>query len=262
MSKKIVNIPTTGDLAFIGAAAYLAVIAYPDNDQRKTDFVNACKAWLFIQLGKGRMPKSITKPTILRFSKTRAIQAEFSRVIKRIEHKRMPSLFLAKCMLIKQVRQVSVKKDDRPNTRKESRKFAKPITLVMKDGKPLTINRWLQANYPSTTISKGEKGKIIRDDAEFRAKNFHAREWKESKPVLHLMWALENYLERTGKMLIIEDLLWDASWVAETVSEAEGMRLDLFKIVQAILKADEKWFDSKRMIRLLPEEELKQKCKS
>ncbi len=246
------TIPTIGAEAPIGAAAYLAVIAYPNDHEKRTAFVNACKAWLFIQIGKGRMPKQVTKPTILRFSKTRIINAEFTRVAKLLGQDRTIALQMCKMLMLNQVPQVDPK-DGKPTTWEEWRKLAKPIPVRMKDGSPFTITRWLQTIYPSRTRTLDDDGKFIYEKSKFRAKNFHKRGWKESKPVLHLVWALDNYSQNRTRTPSIEDLIWDASWVDGAVKEAESMRLNLFPNIQSLLKKDEIWLDTDRMIQILPE---------
>ena len=230
MQPEITYIPTSGKFASIGAAMYLAVAAYPDTVEKnfdlikkRDDFVNACKAWLAIQI-MGRVDHGVIKNAdVSRFTNQRTLSSQFEVFFKQMEEKRSVALHVCKLKII-----------------------SERIPVNLRDTLPFTIEGYLDLYYPSSTyVPFG--GKRIEESTKHKSKNAHRRIWKESKPALHLLWALDNILHTRKAPASVEDLLWNPDWVASAVEQAERIRLTIFKY------QDKKWVNYQTMIQLLPE---------
>lgn len=232
-SGEITYIPVSASKVHVGAAMYLATVAYPNNLDKRTDFVNACQAWLCVQKYGSRLKKDVVvNPSIRAMSSKRKMFAQFDFALKQLKTKRSIALLICKFKLVNHV----------PGARAN-----------LPDGSLFTIEEYLKYKYPGTTTVRIDEGKTIRDVSDHNANNAHRRIWKESKPVLHLCWALDNYLEDHPKQKTIQALLIEPAWVSQAMKEAERVRTLFFHMNHSI-PDNQKWFKQEEMIRLLPED--------
>jgi len=172
---------------------YLAVLVYPKNIKKRTDFVNVCRAW-WCKGESGRFNKGqIHNPDITRFSESADIQREFDRATRILIKKRQMAGNIAKMSLLNEIIPVRI----------GHRKFS--LNAIIKSW----IGRHSTGNIKSAT-----------DKATIRV-------WSESLPVVHLMMGLHCAMESLfdKKQMELEDLLQDTRWVKEAVKEAEKIRI-------------------------------------
>ena len=193
MPKEIVHIETTGELQLFGAAKYLAVLAYPDNFDKRTQFVNACRAWA-IKKSKGMdgqlKRRLVYKPEILKFAETRSIKRQFDRVTEIIRLQRVPVLNIATSSVLSFVEEERLKKIG-----------------VKSDKKTIfTIKRFLNKN---------------------NTHNDYSRIWAPSKSIAHLILGFNNaLLDCPKKHSSVETLLLNPAWINTAVVEAEKARIN------------------------------------
>jgi hypothetical protein len=217
-------IPTVGD-SCTGAAMYLAILAYPDDVEWRTDFVASTIALRLLHKDsldrKTKTPRlkipENAKLKMEKFSKTRAIQASFDRAANKLE-KRYKALSVAKKVIL----------DD----------F---IIISNAESKPLSENTF-----------KGKRKVSLQRNLEDYI-NQHARIWKPSKQVLHLAWALESHLPAKSDEHPIESLIADSRWVSKAVHDAEVIKNTTIRYIEDNTPQKYCWIRYNDMIPVLPE---------
>lgn len=190
------DIPTHKKWQGLGAAAYLAVLAYPEDKSKRDTFINAYKAWVCKLITNGQLKRRlIYKEEILKFSTTRKIESQFNRIINIISDKRAVALEIALLSLFQE-------------------NFKKRINLNLPNGKKFSIKQYLDLHYPSHGNSTDSHS----------AHNAHKRIWLTSKPVIHLALALDYELKKTNRLNNLEDLLLDPSWLPGALKNSEIFR--------------------------------------
>lgn len=188
MPSEVISIRVDPPLQHLGAAAYLAVLAYPKPTQfsRRDELIEVFKAWMVkraIQVGHQRNQYRAD----LRATRWRDIDGEFSKASRLITSRRGVARSIALPRLIRG-----------------------GLWDVRIDGKSATINRALTRTFDDNSV-----------------KNAYRRVWSESKPVLHLAFGLENALSDylpDGKTVALPDLLINPVWLRAAIENAEGLR--------------------------------------
>jgi len=176
----------------IAAIAYLAILAYPCEWDKRDAFVKAAKAWLL----KKWMHKNGKRELIdesYRTMKNQQIDGCLNRAFRRIARRRLPAAELADALVMNHC----------------------PNAAVYVNGRRVTARRWMEwrlsCQYGDSTLSN-----------EFR------RTWKETKPVLHLAMAYPRFVSKTETAFSPFEhpfaLMMNPSWVAKAIQLAEGMR--------------------------------------
>jgi len=98
--REISYLPVKGHAAHIGCAGLFAVLAYPDELDKRDEFVKAAKAWLV----KSHFPpkskiRNIVRKDIRTYA-NRKITNVFNRAIHRIQTRRLPAVLMAQQVLI------------------------------------------------------------------------------------------------------------------------------------------------------------------
>lgn len=179
------------------AAAYLAILAYPEDRARQKKFTDAANAFYlrpYIERGVGR---SIIRANFIRkpdriFKSSPLTHGESS-----IYKFRLPAVLIAKHRLLGCLR---------------GNRQPGPLNSALCD------------------LAKRRPPKLVQvrhtDDQHSSAlKNIGHRVWVGTKPVLHLAMALEQHLAETGAyQLDIFELLRRPQWVTVAIHKAEGIR--------------------------------------
>ena len=198
MACEVTEIRIDEDWQGFGAAAYLAVLAYPDNQEKRDQFLNAYKAWTCKLLADGQLKRRlISKEKILEFSATRKIESQFNKVINIISNKRAIALEIALLSLYQ-----------------ESFKGKIKVNFNLPNGKKFNLKRYLEFHYPSHSNSTDLHN----------AHNAHKRIWLASKPVLHLALGLEFELKKLKRENDLALLLCDPRWLPGALHNAEMFR--------------------------------------
>ena len=189
MPSEIISIPVDPPLQHLGAAAYLAVLAYPKSTQfsRRDELIEAFKAWMVKRAIQAGQKRSIFRAD-LRATRWRDIDGEFSKASRLITSRRGVARNIVLPRLIR------------------GGLWDVPI-----GEKSATINRALTRTF---------------DNAN-GVKNAYRRVWSESKPVLHLAFGLENALSdhlSSNKTVALPDLLINPGWLSAAIENAEGIR--------------------------------------
>ncbi len=212
MACEITTLDFRDDAArYIAAAAYLAILAYPDASEidKRDEFVKAVKAcWV-------KDAKPVTGaymyPKDLRSYSNQKIDNQIRKASRRIYTKR----FAARAMALKLLMDHSSKTG-------------------------LTINKLIQANY----VAFDENHNQILDGDE----NAYQRIWEPSKPVLHLVFGLMNSFSVFGSTDVdIYALLRNPLWVESAVENSEGLR----KLFQAKFKGSKFSIGESEQIQIL-----------
>ena len=195
MPRETTYLPVSGDDAFLGAAGYFAVLAYPDDLDRRDRFVAAVKALVFKYAMNGQLKRRIIKrEDILAFSKERELDAAINHALNIIMKKRMPAWHITLYSMMS---------------------HAVPVT--MEDGSKFSINKMIKNHFPDSDISADPHNKD----------NAYKRVWTPSKPVVHLMFGLQNYLPQMDGDFHFDDLFLKLDWVLEAIENAENVRKTL-----------------------------------
>ena len=195
MPRETTCLPVFGDDAFLGAAGYFAVLAYPDDLDRRDRFVAAVKALVFKYAMKGQLKRRIIKrEDILAFSKERELNAAINHALNIIMKKRMPAWHI---------------------TLHSMMNHAVPVTMA--DGSKFSINKMIRSHFPDSDISAEPHNKD----------NAYKRVWVPSKSVVHLMFGLQNHFPETGDDFHVDDLFLKPDWVPEAIENAENVRKTL-----------------------------------
>ena len=215
MPRETTYIETTGDFEWFGAAKFLAVIIYPEDHTKRTDFVNACRAWMFKRMLGGQLKRRlVNNPDILKFSDIRKIDSQFNRADKILVTKRLPALNLFRLQLTSKAINVKIGEE----------KFC--------------IDKWVHHHYASPQNDKAE---------EYNEKNFYRRKWSPSKPIIHLVLGLNTAIKEEMRPTTIEKLLINAEWLPEAVDVSEKTRktIALLNVIN---------ITEQKQIQILPEE--------
>lgn len=210
-------LPYDEHLPHLAAAMYLAVIFYPHNLKKRTDFVSACQSW-WIKGESGRFPKNqVIVDRLLRFSESRKIWCEFNRA-NQILKKRMLADHAAMLYMMNSSIPVKIK------------------------GREFSIRRYLVELLHS---------KYNKSDPKQTIDNAYARVWKDSIPILHLLAGLRLSLaeSQTKKEFDLIDLLQHPHWVKDAAEKAESNR-EFTKLFEAILPSK---IQEAKMIQLVIE---------
>lgn len=193
---KEVNLPYEEGAPHMAAAMYLAVLVYPKDIEKRTNFVNACRAW-WIKMELRKFPRGkIYNKDIKAFGDYEDIKREFDRASKILVKKRQLSGDIAKFALMNLAVPVKV----------GQQKFT--ITAC--------LEQWHVRNRAN--------------DKKETVANAFMRIWKDSLPVIHLMISLSNATASAGIKgeYQLEDMLLNLRWVKEAAENAEGFRKQAF----------------------------------
>lgn len=196
MPRETTYLPVSGDDAFLGAAGYFAVLAYPDDLDRRDRFVAAVKALVFKYSMNGQLKRRIIKrEDILAFSKERELNAAINHALNIIMKKRMPAWHIALHSMMN---------------------HAAPVRMA--DGSKFSINKMIEQKFPESDLGSG--------DMVNRIKGYN-RYWSPSKSVVHLMFGLQNHFPETGDNFHVDGLFLKLDWVPEAIENAENVRKTL-----------------------------------
>lgn len=216
---EVTYLPTTGHAASVGAMAFLAVLAYP-NERRKRDMlIHAMKAGLLksaVPQGKGR---SALRDDLRTFP-NRRIENVVGMAVKRIAGRRIPAARMLHWLIL----------NGRQDFMRVSGEYPRTINAAAR-----VLDAW-QPGEESTG-------------------NIKHRVWSESKPVIHLAhaywttvhWnAKPSYLQPGGSVDVWR-LIQRPDWLPDVLERAERTRRAL-PLHNPALKISEA-----ELIRLLPE---------
>lgn len=188
MPTEITYLPTDIDdgSAYLGAAAYLSVIAYPNEIRRRDKFLQAYKA-LMVKLAIRKGGDRSTFRRDLRAYENRKINNQIDMVRKRIATRRLPAWKIAVYLKLSHV------------------------------GPDFMYQRRYSVNQHLSDLYDNDPDKIS---------NAYKRIWTESKPVLHLLFGLRDAYPGldTNHFHCIDKLLLDTSWLLPSLRTAELAR--------------------------------------
>jgi hypothetical protein len=99
------QLPVSGHDAWLGAAGYLAIVAYPGDLSARDRFVDAAKAWMIRKHAPKLLRASDVTPMVrwLRAIRADGAYNRLAMASKRIETRRMPAAHMARSMLFASV---------------------------------------------------------------------------------------------------------------------------------------------------------------
>ena len=213
MPREISYLTVKGHAAHIGCAGLFAVLAYPDELDKRDEFVKAAKAWLV----KSHFPpkskiRNIVRKDIRTYA-NRKITNVFNRAIHRIQSRRLPAVLMAQQIIINDMANFKISIDNK----------IFDLQILMGDGAK-TVNKsaeWIACNP-----------KILNSIPN----NIKHRIWSETKPVLHIVHSLHVGLfhditkNSQNSKVSIFDCIEDASWLEDTLKNAEKFRQVITKL--------------------------------
>ena len=269
MPKETTYLPVDGPLSIMGAAGFLALLAYPDALERRDKFIDAVKAWHLKNAIQQGYPRSgiIEEFRIVRNRKIdSALDNAF---ITRINKRRLPAAEMG-TMLLSKARSIQLVPEDylNPNSANkyllEIGRLSSGSPLTSKDldthlalgnkrplGQPNAVMELCKfmAQKIFSYYESHIDSKQISDSLEERANKVAHEVWAESKPVLHLGIAFRgNILEKqsgTNKVDPLWFLTHPKDWLQKTIESAEAMR-------QVLISHDSLNIHENDTIQLLP----------
>ncbi len=197
MPRETTHIDVSGDDKWLGAAGYLAVLAYPDDWDKRTRFIDAVKAMMIKYMTGGRLPKKHVKNSdVLQFAKERELDTALRQVGRIIQTKRLPAWEIALPYMMSHA-----------------------INVTLADGSKFSLDRALEQKFPSPDVEFGAD--------PYNKNNAYKRVWIPSKPVLHLMFGLHNALADYNHKPDTEDLICNPDWLPFAAENAESIRKTL-----------------------------------
>lgn len=200
--------------ARLGIAAFIATVAYPKSIAKRDEVLCACKAFMVQYTGRRRPQMSL--PAGLLTFPTHKIEREFRLVGLRLATRR----FLAVDIAIERAwgSRWTIEIDKRSGRIRKIQTHRKSPTELNDDtAKRLRAAKGLPYNRTLST-----------------AHNVLKSVWSESRPVLHLAWALSGAMQRAGKsawdwhhLLFVAD---PAAELRAMVDRAEQWRKILFAL--------------------------------
>jgi len=215
---EVVQVPS-GPLAPLGAAAFLAVLAYPDRCDypKRTRFVDAAKMWLVHRaVAAGYSRKLVMAKS--RYDE-REIHRGFDPALKRIEARRLPAAAMSADILKLGLMKLAFERQP-----------------VMLDGK---LTEWIERRLAFKVPSVN---KLIELNLSDNTDHAFERVWCESKPVLHLSTAFLLYephlyqdssSPRGLRRIWIDPLklISRPDWLSPVLERAESFRLRFLPLV-------------------------------
>lgn len=219
-------IPVGGHLAQMGAAAYLAVLAYPSRSEwgERDKFVKAVKSLLIKRAMRRGYPRKQIQEQYREF-RNKQIYQTLNRAFRRLLRLRMPAGMAANWILIDGVR-------------------LGPAVLPGKI--PLGVITLHAPKSPRRAMQAIQKKIEERDRAQREEDsslaNLHHRVWASSLPVLHLAMPIAERLNSQDNPM---RLIYDPSWVGSALRNAEF----LVKYLPCKIPS----FNPNKAIRLVPQ---------
>lgn len=187
---------------FIGAMAFLALLAYPEPSRLRRDkVVFACKAHVIKAAKRVGAPHKMLRKELLSYPIEKIRAGPVSQAWRRIVNRRIPAAMMAEMLMLT----------------REGKTGAIRVKVKL-DGQVVGENISAVADAVATHL---EANKI----ADMTRQNMLTRVWKESSPVLHLAVALNSVLQKLppGRISFFT-LLNKPSWVRQAISSAEIVR--------------------------------------
>ncbi len=235
--QEVTRVPTRGKAAHLGAIAYLAVLAYPNQKEwpKRDAFVECAKAWV----SKEYMDRGGDRAKVLlkyrRYKREKIYKhGPLNRAFYRIENWRQPAALMARWVMLQGV------------------EFGggRIPSKTVPDGIPFKSMRILTA-ASTITQGAGKLGDLKAIGLPRDRENAIHRIWASTKPVLHLALAFpfHNPRYRSSKKKHMIDtlrLIEDPRWLLPSLRFAECLLLELPQVFPS--------FDTAKAVRLLPAE--------
>ncbi len=212
--RETTGIPCDGTLAWVGAAAYLATLAYPEDTAKRDHFIRHVAATRARQwVAAGGTWDDVPESLRIRKDKLYA-KGPFGPCLARIVGARIAAAYMGR-ELIGRVDFESTRRD--PGAAWLGQRSARPaLTLKIVptiDGKPATVNTL--AEHAVTRGFHASRTNVI------------TRIWSPSKPVLHLAIALLDRIAELDNVVDLPALIGDPVWVRAAVGNAELLRIHI-----------------------------------
>lgn len=251
-----IYIPTRGDFACMGAAAYLAMLAYPMEYAKRDKFIEAVKASLFKgwrdaapdAAERTRRRKEIG-PTYTAFKNEHLLgifNATFARILKRLR----PAREIAENFGLRFGIVETANAFARHSPRAASERSIKTVDLNIEIKFPFGAAEWSAAfevgdrMYEEQIRKRPDATRFPRDPCNV------VRIFRESKPVLHLAMALPLDHDDKNHPVFDQRVLWKRickpDWLEKSLDRAEFHRCTSLPMFYAK-------YDPRRSICVLPE---------
>lgn len=232
MPAETTGIPVEGPLATIGAIAYFAVLAYPKESEwpRRDKFMEAGEAdhW---RLFKDHPDYRARVAVKYRHKRRRTIDNVMSRGLRHIAHRIRATLIFddlefAECfnILLEGSKDVKIVIGDQPGIDLTDLNF-EPFKRGISAAALRAIERKKQFQYQRCEYPLEPGVYASKTDLQ----NALNRDWSQSKPVLHLAYALRQMIEfrfMTADNKVQWTRLFDEpDWVGPCLKDAESLRL-------------------------------------
>ena len=191
-------------LARMGAAAYLAVVAYPDRVEwgKRDDFIEAVKSFLLKGSISQGCPRRWVKEKYRSFP-NRRIDQTLDKAFRIIVRSRLPAGMIANWLMM-------------DGARFEVPLLAGKPAIPMVLRAPNSVSRGMKAVLE--LVKKRDNRRNLAEDAALS--NLYHRVWKTSLPVLHLVVPI------TGRFRELSDpvkLVLDPSWVENSIRSSQWL---------------------------------------
>lgn len=213
MASETIHLPTRGKDAHLGAVHFLAVLAYPLKSQtaKRDLFIETAKAWLL----RERLPcPGCHEKNLLKIPK-RTIYGSgpLSAAERRILQKLSQGRWLCFMMALAQVRKRKV------NGHRDialDQWLGRPAPELVDDGPVFKIDgKEPSLRRIALNMAKGSEGE---------AANIRGRQWRECRPIYHMIMALQQHIARKSEYDDILKLMANPAWLAPVLEHAEGIR--------------------------------------
>lgn len=204
MPLELTELPTVGPDSWLGAAGFLAVLAFPDRIDSRDRFVSAAKAHVFRRFGRRFMRCQVAPGlTKIRGLRAEAIESVFAKTGHAIVNRRLPAALMANRMGVEAG-------------------LSGFLDVERTNGNEL-------AKLGSLTQAADWCAKLLKADrihGGWTSDKVIERIWRPTLPVLHLAIVLRSLsAEKYGHSLDLMRLIDEPSpWLPDAVSRAEKFR--------------------------------------
>jgi len=225
-SAEVTYIPVAWCDTPVGAAAYLAILAYPTRAEwpKRDEFIEAVKADVSKRAIARGYERSLVPPQYRRF-KNEKVKGVWNRAIHRIQARCFSAVVMAEEMAIQGALKAW-------------------ITLPKMISPPVQIAlARVEKERPRWQHCHSDRGGGGEISSIYRA-------WAHTKPVLHLAWVYSNHCYQStpvGSGFDPMFSIFNPSWVARALEEAEDRRTALHHSVPT--------FDPEAAVRLLADDQ-------
>lgn len=226
------------------AAAFLSVVAYPDNQKRRRRFELAAGSLVLRRRAEtdsewAWSPQMVT-PGVLLLDPIKS-ERELTHCLGVLITRRLPAAGMARVLLADEgLRQFDPEKLGTSIAKALSKPYSRvelKVKVPIEEFDPKTEHEITKhydpsvrslAEHTAQMLNKASPGWAMRDARGWTRENVITRLWVPAKPVLHLALALYGVIDEkfAGRTVNILELL-DDEWVSNAVHWSECMRLSI-----------------------------------